>query len=107
MDFMKMMGKARELQTRLAEVQAELDALEVEGSAGGGMVNARVTGKGEMRAISIDASLLKEDEKEIVEDLVVAAVNDARRRAEQAMAEKMQEVTGGLGLPPGMKLPGM
>jgi DNA-binding YbaB/EbfC family protein len=85
-------------------MQAELDNLEVDGSAGGGMVTVKVTGKGQMKGISIDASLMNPDEKEILEDLVVAAMNDARTKAERLMQERMAEVTKGLPLPPGMKL---
>ncbi|MCB1476857.1 MAG: YbaB/EbfC family nucleoid-associated protein [Rhodobiaceae bacterium] len=107
MDFLKMMKQAKELQTKLADAQAELDELVVDGDAGGGMVRATVSGKGELKSLSIDESLLKPEEKEIVEDLVLAAVNEARRKAEAAAAEKMQAMTSGLGLPPGMKLPGM
>ena len=107
MDFLKMMKQAKELQTKLADAQAELDELVVDGDAGGGMVRATVSGKGELKSLSIDESLLKQEEKKIVEDLVLAAVNEARRKAEAAAAEKMQAMTSGLGLPPGMKLPGM
>ncbi|MGE0231409.1 MAG: YbaB/EbfC family nucleoid-associated protein [Flavobacteriaceae bacterium] len=107
MDFLKMMKQAKELQSKLADAQAELDELVVDGEAGGGMVRASVSGKGELKALSIDESLFKPEEKEIVEDLVLAAVNEARRKAEAAAAEKMQAMTSGLGLPPGMKLPGM
>jgi DNA-binding YbaB/EbfC family protein len=85
-------------------MQAELDNLEVDGSAGGGMVTVKVTGKGQMKGISIDPSLMNPDEKEILEDLVVAAMNDARTKAERVMQERMAEVTKGLPLPPGLKL---
>jgi hypothetical protein len=103
-DLMGMMAKAKELQAKFQEMQEEMERIEVDGAAGGGMVTARVTAKGEVKSISIDASLMKPDEKEIVEDLVVAALADARRKAEAVMAEKMQALTGGLPLPPGMKL---
>lgn len=107
MDFMKMMKQAKELQSRMGELQAELDQLEVEGTSGGGLVTVTLSAKGDMRGLKIDPSLIKPEEAEILEDLVVAAHADARRKAETAMAEKMQEVTGGLQLPPGMNIPGL
>jgi DNA-binding YbaB/EbfC family protein len=103
-DFMGMMKQAAELQTKLQEMQTELDRTEVEGVAGGGLVSIKLSAKGEMKGMSIDASLLKAEEKEIVEDLVVAAHADARRKAEEVMQEKMKSLTGGLPLPPGLKL---
>lgn len=107
MDFLKMMKQAKDLQSKMGEMQAELERLEVEGTAGGGLVTVTMTAKGDMRGLSVDPSLIKPDEAEILEDLIVAAHNDARRKAEQAMAEKMKDLTGGLSLPPGMGLPGM
>lgn len=107
MDFMKMMKQAKELQARMGELQAELEALEVEGTAGGGLVTVTLSAKGDMRGLKVDPSLIKPEEAEILEDLIIAAHADARRKAEAAMAEKMQDVTGGLQLPPGMNLPGM
>ncbi len=107
MDFMKMMKQAKELQSKMGDLQAELDALEVEGTSGGGLVTVTLSAKGDMRGLSVDPSLIKPDEAEILEDLIVAAHADARRKAEAAMAEKMKDVTGGLQLPPGMSLPGM
>ena len=103
-DFMGMMKQAAELQSRMQEMQAELDQVEVDGSAGGGLVTVKLSGKGEIKGVAIDASLLKPEEKEIVEDLIVAAANDARRKAETIMQEKMKSLTGGLSLPPGLKL---
>jgi DNA-binding YbaB/EbfC family protein len=103
-DFMGLMKQAAQLQTKMQELQAELDQIEVEGSAGGGLVTVKLSAKGEMRGVSIDASLLKLEEKDIVEDLVVAAHADARRKAEATMQEKMKSLTGGLPLPPGLKL---
>jgi hypothetical protein len=85
-------------------MQTELDRIEVEGSAGGGMVTVRLTAKGEMKGVQVDPSLMKPDEKEIVEDLLVAAHADARRKAEVLMQEKMKSLTGGLPLPPGFGL---
>jgi DNA-binding YbaB/EbfC family protein len=85
-------------------MQAELDQVELEGSAGGGLVTVTLSAKGEMKAVKIDDSLFKPGEKQIVEDLIVAAHADARRKAEAVLQEKMKDVTGGLPLPPGMKL---
>jgi nucleoid-associated protein EbfC len=101
-DFLGMMKQARTLQARMAEIQGEIAALEVEGTAGGGLVRVVMSGKGDMKRLSIDPSLVKAEEREILEDLVVAAANDARGKAEAALAEKMRAATGGLDLPPGM-----
>jgi nucleoid-associated protein EbfC len=104
MDFMGMMKQAAELKSKMEAMQAELDQIEVEGAAGGGMVTVRLTAKGELKAVAIDPSLMKPDEKEIVEDLVVTAHAEARRKAETLLQEKMKTLTGGLPLPPGLKL---
>jgi DNA-binding YbaB/EbfC family protein len=98
------MKQATELKSKMEAMQAELDRIEVEGTAGGGLVKVKLTAKGEMKGVSIDASVLKPEEKEILEDLLVAAHADARRKAEAVMQEKMQGLTGGLPLPPGLKL---
>jgi len=103
-DFMGLMKQAAQLQSKMEALQAELDTIEVEGQVGGGLVTVRLTAKGELKGIKIDDSLLKPEEKEIVEDLLVAAHADARRKAEAVMQEKMQGLTGGLPIPPGMKL---
>jgi DNA-binding YbaB/EbfC family protein len=103
-DLMGLMGKAKELQAKMAGMQAEMEALTVEGTAGAGLVKVTLNGKGALAKLSIDPSLLKPDEAEILEDLIVAAHADAKGKAESAMAAKMQELTGGLPLPPGMKL---
>jgi len=103
-DFLGMMKQAAQLQTKMQELQAELDRIEVEGMAGGGMVAVRLTAKGEMKGVKIDDSLIKPDDKEILEDLLVAAYADARRKAEEVMQDKMKGLTGGLSLPPGLKL---
>jgi nucleoid-associated protein EbfC len=103
-DFMGLMKQAAELKSKMEAMQAELDQLEVEGTSGGGLVTVRLSGKGEMKGVKIDASLIKPSEKEIVEDLIVAAHADARRKAEGLLQEKIKSVTGGLPLPPGMKL---
>ena len=103
-DFMGLMKQAAQLQSKMEALQAELETIEVEGTAGGGLVTVKLTGKGDMKGVKIDDSLLKPGEKEILEDLLVAAHADARRKAETVMKEKMQGLTGGLPLPPGMKL---
>jgi DNA-binding YbaB/EbfC family protein len=104
-DFMGMMKKAAELQSKMQAMQAELESVEVEGVSGGGVVKVTLSGKGDLKGVKIDDSLLKPDEKEIVEDLLVTAHADARRKLEGVMAEKMKTLTGGLPLPPGLKLP--
>jgi hypothetical protein len=101
-DFLGMMKQAAQLQSKMQAMQDELGQVEVEGIAGGGLVSVRMTAKMEVKAVKIDASLMKPEEREVVEDLVVTACNDARRKAEAAMQEKMQSLAGGLGLPPGM-----
>lgn len=103
-NFSQMMKQAQELQGRMAELQAELDRMKIEGRSGGGMVVLTLTGKGDMAGLKIDASLLKPEEAEILEDLIVAAHADAKAKVEDAMKEKMKGLTGGLPLPPGLKL---
>lgn len=103
-DLFGMMKQAKELQERMQQMQAELETIEVDGASGGGLVTARVTAKGDCKALHIDPSLLKPDEVEILEDLLVAALADARGKAERVMQEKMKSLTGGLSLPPGMNL---
>jgi nucleoid-associated protein EbfC len=103
-DFLGLMKQAAELKSKMEAMQAELDQVEVEGSSGAGLVTVRLSGKGEMKSVKIDASLIKPEEKEIVEDLIVAAHSDARRKAEALLQEKMKNVAGGLPLPPGLKL---
>lgn len=101
----QLMKQAQEMQAKMAEMQTRLQALEIAGSAGGGMVKASVTGKGEVKRLKIDPALVDPKEVEVMEDLIVAAINDARAKAEAAAAEEMQKLTGGLSLPGGMKLP--
>jgi nucleoid-associated protein EbfC len=101
-DFLGMMKQAAQLQSKMQAMQDELGNVEVEGIAGGGLVSVRMTAKMDVKGVKIDASLLKPEEREIVEDLLVTAFGDARRKAEAAMQEKMQSLAGGLGLPPGM-----
>ncbi len=103
-DLMGLMKQAQQMQERMADVQAELELIEVEGQAGGGAVRIVMTAKGQIKSVAIDPSLMVPEEKEIVEDLVVAAANDARGKAERTMQERMAEITKGLPLPPGMKL---
>jgi nucleoid-associated protein EbfC len=103
-DLMKMMKQAQEIQGRMQQVQEELASLQVEGQSGGGLVKVTLNGKMEARAVKIDPSLLKPEDAEVVEDLILAAFQDAKSKAEAALQQKMQEVTGGLSLPPGLKL---
>ncbi len=103
-DFLGLMKQATELKSKMEAMQAELDRIEVEGSAGGGLVALKLSGKGELRAAQVDDSLCKPDQKEILQDLIVAAHADARRKLEALLAERMQSLTGGLPLPPGLKL---
>lgn len=102
--FGNMLKQAQELQERMQAMQAELEGLEVEGTAGGGMVRVTLSGKGDMRRVAIDKSAAAPDDVEILEDLIVAAHADAKGKLEVALKEKMQSVTGGLPLPPGMGL---
>jgi DNA-binding YbaB/EbfC family protein len=101
-DFLGMMKQAAQLQSKMQAMQDELGQIEVEGSSGGGLVNVRISGKMEVKAVKIDPSLMKAEEREVLEDLLVTAFNDAKRKAETAMQEKMQSLAGGLGLPPGL-----
>ncbi|HEX4828490.1 MAG TPA: YbaB/EbfC family nucleoid-associated protein, partial [Xanthobacteraceae bacterium] len=102
--FLGLMKQAAELKSKMEAMQAELDQIEVEGTSGGGLVAVKLSGKGEMKGVKIDGTLMQPSEKEILEDLIVAAHTDARRKAETLLQEKMQSVAGGLPLPPGMKL---
>ncbi len=103
-DIMGMMKQARDLQAKMAKMQEDLAALEVEGQSGGGLVKVKLNGKGEMRGMKIDPSLLKPEDAEMVEDLIIAAFGDAKGKSESAMQAKMAEATAGLPIPPGMKL---
>jgi hypothetical protein len=98
---------AETIQTQMNEMQVKLDSLEVEGQAGGGLVKVRATAKGRILRVEIDESLMQPSEKQMVEDLVTAAFNDARDKADRVSGEEMQKMQGGLGLPPGFNLPGM
>ena len=103
-DFLGMMKQAAQLKSKMEAMQAEMDQTEVEGTSGGGLVTVKLSAKGDMKHIQIDPSLMKAEEKEIVEDLIVAAHADARRKADALMQDKMKDLTGGLPIPPGMKL---
>ncbi|MCP1336890.1 YbaB/EbfC family nucleoid-associated protein [Hyphomicrobiales bacterium FT118] len=104
-DLTGLMKQAQEMQEKMQAAQERLAGIEVEGSAGAGLVTVVATAKGEVRRVSIDPSLMTADDREVLEDLVVAAVNDARAKAEVRAQEEMQQVTAGLPLPPGFKLP--
>ncbi len=103
-DFLGLMKQAAELKSKMEAMQAELDRIEVEGASGGGMLTVTLSGKGEMRTAHVDETLLKADQKDILQDLIVAAHADARRKLEGVLQERMQALTGGLPLPPGLKL---
>ena len=103
-DIMGMMKQVQQMQAKMQQMQDELAQMEVAGQSGGGMVAVTLNGKGDMRRLKIDPALMKPDEAEIVEDLIIAAFQDARANVEAAMQDKMKEVTGGLPLPPGLKL---
>ena len=104
-DIMGIMKQAQAMQEKMASLQSELDTIEVTGASGGGAVRVTMTAKGIVKGVSIDPSLMVADEREILEDLVLAAANDARGKADQVSQERMAELTKGLPLPPGMKLP--
>jgi DNA-binding YbaB/EbfC family protein len=102
----KLMKQAQEMQAKMTEAQERITGIEAEGSAGAGMVRAVATGQGELKSLQVDPSLLDgTHEKEVLEDLIVAAVNDAARKAREAGQAEMAKLTEGMGLPPGMKLP--
>ena len=103
-DLMGVMKQVGEMQARMQKMQEELGAMEIQGQAGAGLVNVTLSGKGEVRRVSIDPSLMKPGETEILEDLVVAAAQDARTKLDAQLQAKMQEMTGGMPLPPGLKL---
>jgi hypothetical protein len=107
MELSDLFEQAKAMQEKAAEMQAQLAEVEVEGTAGGGLVRVTMSGKSEVKRVRIDPSLLKPEEAEIVEDLIVAASADAKTKAERKMSEEMQKLAGGLGLPPGMNIPGL
>ena len=100
-----LMKQAGQMQAKMAEMQARMEAMEIEGAAGAGMVSLVLSGKGELRRLQVDPKLLDPAEAEMLQDLIVAAHADAKRKLEAVMAEEMQQATGGLDLPAGMKLP--
>ncbi|HET7411583.1 MAG TPA: YbaB/EbfC family nucleoid-associated protein [Pararhizobium sp.] len=104
-DIMGMMGKVKEMQDKMNALQEEIATMEVAGTAGGGLVTVRMSGKGAMLGLKVDPTLFKEEDVEILEDLIVAAHNDAKSKAEALLEEKTRELTAGLPIPPGMKLP--
>ena len=101
----QMMKQAQQMQSKMAEMQAQLETVEMTGASGGGLVQVTVGGKGDLRRIKLDKSLIDPNEVEVLEDLIVAAFNEAKTRVEAHVAQEMAKVTGGLQLPPGMKLP--
>ena len=104
-DLLGMMSKAKEMQAKFQAMQEEIAAMEASGQSGGGLVSVTLTGKFEMRSLKIDPSLFKEDDVEVLEDLILAAHNDAKAKVEAAMQEKTRELTAGLPIPPGFKMP--
>jgi nucleoid-associated protein EbfC len=104
-NLVQMLKQAQEMQARMAEMQAKLAEIEVTGSAGGGMVQVTLNGKGEVKKLKLDKSAVDPNETEVLEDLILAAFNDAKARADRLVTEEMEKLTGGLKLPPGMKLP--
>ena len=105
MNLQKMLKQAQEMQGKIAEMQAKLEEEETQGSSGGGLVKVTLNGKGALKALSIDPSLLKEDEKDMLEDLIIAAFNDTKDKVEAQLSEEMSKVAGGMGLPPSVNLP--
>lgn len=105
MNIQKMMKQAQEMQRKLAEAQAAIEATEMEGTSGGGAVKLTLNGKGHLLQLSIDASVISADDKEMLEDLIIAAHNDAKGKIDTAAADGMSQVTGGMNLPAGLKLP--
>ena len=103
-DFLGLMKQATQMQQKIEALQAELGELTIEGNAGGGVVVVRLSGKGDLKSVTIDPTLMKPDEKEILEDLLVAAHADARRKTESVLQDKMKQLTGALPMPPGLKL---
>jgi DNA-binding YbaB/EbfC family protein len=101
-DFMGMMKQAAQLQAKMAALQQELETIDVIGSAGGGVVTVTISAKGDLKAVKIDDSLMKPDEKEILEGLLVTAFSDAKKKSEAVMQDKMKALTGGLSLPAGL-----
>jgi DNA-binding YbaB/EbfC family protein len=104
-DMAKMMKSAQEMQQRMAQLQDDMDTIMVEGQSGAGLVKATATAKGELKGLSIDPSIFSADDKEMVEDLILAAIKDAQAKAGERAQQEMSKITEGLGLPPGFKMP--
>ena len=104
-NMMDLVKQAQAMQSRMQELQAELERAEIEGSSGGGLVRVTLNGKGDLKRVAIDPSLIKPDEAEVLQDLLVAAHADAKGRSEAEMQKRMADMAGGMGLPPGFKLP--
>ena len=104
-DMAKMMKQAQEMQGKMAQMQEDLETIMVEGVSGAGLVKATATAKGELKGLDIDPSIFSGDDKEVVEDLILAAIKDAQSKATERAQEEMSKMTEGLGLPPGMNLP--
>ncbi|SVA73254.1 uncharacterized protein METZ01_LOCUS126108 [marine metagenome] len=104
-DFNNMLKQAQELQNKMADAQKKVEQLEAEGSSGGGLIKIIVDGKNLVKSVHIDNSLINNDEKEILEDLIVAAFNDAKEKIQKKISDEMSSITGGIKLPPGVKLP--
>ena len=105
MNIQKMMKQAQQMQQKIQQLQTDAETREFEGSSGGGLVKATLNGKGTALKLSVDASLLDPQEKDMMEDLIIAAFNDAKASSEASMEQEMANITGGMGLPAGMKLP--
>ncbi|PIE10780.1 MAG: 30S ribosomal protein S21 [Rhodobacterales bacterium] len=105
-DMAKMMKSAQEMQTRMAQMQEDLDQITVQGTGGAGLVTATATAKGELTGLDIDPSIFSSDDKEVAEDLILAAIKDAQKKAAERSQQEMQKIAEDLGLPPGMGLPG-
>ena len=103
-DLFGLMKQAQQMQAKMQQMQADLAAMEVDGQSGGGMVTVTLSGTGEMRRVKIDPSLMKPEEVEIVEDLILAATQDAKSKVDETAQEKMKDMAGGLPIPPGLKL---
>jgi DNA-binding YbaB/EbfC family protein len=101
----QMMKQAQEMQAKMQEMQEKLAEIEIDGSSGAGMVSVTVSGKGDLRKVKIDPSLFNSDDAEVVEDLIVAAFSDAKRKLDERLQEEMSKLTGGLNLPPGFQMP--
>ena len=104
-DMSQIMKQAKAMQEKMAEMQKKLEEAEIEGTSGGGAVKVIMSGKHDLKKIDIDSTLMKEDEKEVLEDLIIAAVNDANTKISEHMNNELGSLSGGMGLPPGMKLP--